>query len=417
MSDEHTDTDQEPVEELFPGLSEKELQLLALLLFDDLSQAELARRLEAAGQTGDDPRGVSQATVSRMVSKLVDRFGLQKRWTGEFSEKHEEKLREICDGVLRHREREISLVDKLKELQEPKSRHPGPLRAVHIAPVDGGGKKDTAFKAAEVVAGLMRNQPQVVGVTWGETPQYLAARLAQLTDRKPSNPPIVFPAAGEVIFRGRPRDIGQSASVIAKRLALIWGSDSPPSLAAVPAFLDFAGDMDRTLEGCDKPLDRFEVMSLLRSFYQEGHGYRRVFGSDKNDPDALIHQAEGLICGMGALGDNPTPTLRARLTRRQQRDLSRYIAGDVGGVILSHPSISDSEFDEWIKPLNKACLGIRYRYFRSIALNERMGVVAVANGKLKAKVALTAVKKCCVTHLVIDQDLADELERLLDKNP
>jgi DNA-binding transcriptional regulator LsrR (DeoR family) len=241
------------------------------------------------------------------------------------------------------------------------------------------------------------------GISWGATTACVVSAIEEM-GVTPSARITVVPLAGEPL--GAPFNLA-SSSTLAARLQLRLGNNAPAlSLAGVPALIPLAFKTSR---------DRRTINSLI-SLVRD---YKTIFlGNDRQPPVADL--IDCVLCSVGPAervwGDD--------LVRSGPFDvhkLRELVHGDVCGVLLPCHDKGREIFSlskRWTcveRRQLEAC--VRRGAFDSKNAPDRRarpGIILVAIGANKAECVLECLRQNLVNHLVIDDDLADALKKLLD---
>jgi DNA-binding transcriptional regulator LsrR (DeoR family) len=274
-----------------------------------------------------------------------------------------------------------------------------------------------ARAAARSVAGLVSGA-DVCCVAWGqtigrvaeeiETRSFRAARGRQSTR--------FMPMCGEFINakHARPKDVLQfSASMIAARLNAAMGlasEDQPPSLTGVPAVI---------------PRGLPDEVAVVRRVYAScSWTYRALFGPSQDSSETpIIERADGVLASFGSprisgLG----MTLADELIRGgvcTLSELEKLAAGDIGGVLIPKEGL-DCKDSCRLAQIQESCTGVNAEMLKAIARKCANkpgcpGIVLLGIGANKACVLRSVLAQGLVNSLVIDQELAKELLRLLPR--
>ena len=102
------------------------------------------------------------------------------------------------------------------------------------------------------------------------------------------------------------------------------------------------------------------------------------------------------------------------------RELQKLVLGDISGVFIPRPDLSASQRVK-LKNLSKRWTGIKLEHLKNCSLSSfssdplkgKPGIVVVAIAKNKARFIYEGAKLNLINRLVIDDDLEEELERLV----
>jgi len=100
-------------------------------------------------------------------------------------------------------------------------------------------------------------------------------------------------------------------------------------------------------------------------------------------------------------------------------DLKQLVLGDISGVLIPKAGLKTSGKRE-IARIEKRWTGLKQDHLKRCAIRakERQspGVIVASLGRNKAEIVSACISRGFINHLLIDQDLADELPRWLDRN-
>ena len=360
----------------------------------NLSQADIGRILG----------GFSQAHVSRLL-KLAEKKGYlvtTVRFVGD-------DVAEADLASLRRLHESPPLALALEALE----RHDGsPMPRVHV--FDSGSRADSEAAQAgrrrrfgRAAAGRLQEllrEVSSVGVTWGSTVAGLIEGLANLRTTNTHEADLtIVPVCAELLGLASPE---YSSTRLSIRLGEIVDRPvvDPFSLSGVAAYLP------RSLGE--------EKSAVIREFVSDSDSYRRIFGR----PDPLVERLDGLITSLSSSG-RPIGGDCAELIRAGGIDadtLSALIAGDIGGALLPRESLARDQ-RRLLDELDRMWTGIGLEHIAAIARRARtsgrgIGCVVVAVGRERAAVAFEAMRRGLVNELLVDHDLAAELERIVRRH-
>jgi DNA-binding transcriptional regulator LsrR (DeoR family) len=286
---------------------------------------------------------------------------------------------------------------------------PGTVRTAKSR--EGWGERLDAFgiSVATYLAGILANS-NVCGVAWGETLSAIVRGLERIGPPAAwAKRPLMFvPIAGEPLGKG---PAATSASTLAQRLDEIVSGDtqhrSSLSLGALPALIP----------------REFSVAEeqVIKKLFRFVDAYRAVFGGDgyQTPQPPWIERIDMLLTSVGPLerplGYGGNALLRAADV--DVEELRRMIAGDVAGVLLPRPALNPKARDT-LADIRRRWRGIQDVHLRRCAERGRKGrpgIVIVALGANKAATVREVVQRGLVNHLLIDDDLAEALQRLLHR--
>ena len=241
-------------------------------------------------------------------------------------------------------------------------------------------------------------QSSCVGVTWGRTVSSLIDGLAAANRSFRAEQPIaVVPVSAELITLAAP---DYSSSLLATRLNAVvnHGHGEKLRLAGVPAYIPRRYDEAKT--------------KAIREYILDTASYRQIFGADR----PLINLIDMVVTSVGS-GDRPLGGAMEEILSAGDisvGELKRLIIGDVGGVLIPKPSLSEDE-RQLVDNLNAMWTGITKEHISRLALRSGQsgggaGVVVAAIGKERAEIIAEMVRLEMVNELIIDWGLANALE-------
>ena len=357
----------------------------------NLSQSEIGRILG----------GFSQAHVSRLL-KLAERRGYlvtTVRFVGE-------GIPAADLAALRRLHESPPLALALEALER---RDGSPMPRVHV--FDSGSRADSAMaqtwrrrRFGRAAAGRLHEllrEVESVGIAWGSTVAGLIEGLAKLrTTVRSERPLTIVPVCAEILGLASPEYSSTRLSirlgeVVARPLVDTF------SLSGVPAYLP------RSLGE--------EKSAVIRDFVSDSDSYRAIFGT----PDPLIERLDGLITSISSTG-RPVGGDCEELLRAGGIDadtLQSLIVGDIGGALLPRASLTPDRC-RLLDELNRMWTGVSLDHMATITHRARtsgrgIGCVVVAVGRERAAVAYEVLRRGLASEMLVDHDLAAELERLI----
>lgn len=380
----------------------------AILAAAGLSQTAIGRHLRK-----------KQSAIARRLDK-AELFGWLTRPAPPAPVLDESRLPPGLLEAARARLSFTGLGDELRKRLEElgrRTRRPVP-HSVTIVGSPNYGTEPAAWEQRQAVAAragaarLLEVLPRVqrLGLLWGKTLRAVVEDVCAADPRRAGRvrgPVTVVPLCGQPLFLAEPNPVTLSASTLAARLAECLNYDPPaPIDLAVPAFI---------------PGDFAEHMDLLARFFAAVPSYRKVFGAPGES--GLADELDTIVTGAGsAESGSSDPWQEARRTGegREPADWERLIAGDLGGVVFPRVGLTGParrRARAAAQAINDRALGIRLGHFqrcaKAAAGGQRPGVLAVTVGASKAMVLYSAVAEGCVSDLVVDDELAKELSRLI----
>ena len=250
-----------------------------------------------------------------------------------------------------------------------------------------------ASNAAPLLADLLL-EAKVAGVCWGETVGRLIDALLALdlvVDHDRRTRVHVVPTAGQP--QGSEfRMSGWDSTTLARNLSLFLNGTA----AHVPS-LDNVRPMVPP-----KYIDSPDVLEAIL----DGTSYKEIFGEGLSDKKAPLNRADAILASCGCF-HNPKTVLWEWLGKHRV-DVKSVAMGDIGGSLIPRRDVSDAEFAN----IARLWTGIRLEHFEAVA-QRSPGVILCAVGVQKAEITLELVRRSLVTTLVVDERLAEALERAL----
>jgi len=254
-----------------------------------------------------------------------------------------------------------------------------------------------------------------VGVTWGRTisrvVDALKHRSIAASGSSRRHHVTFVPLCGEPLADGDPSS--HSSSVLAQRLTEIFNgggvAPAPPSIAGVQAFIPLkVGRLNETAE--------------IRHLISVVRGHARVFGTPdgpRGYEPPLVDRLDGILTSVGRADQDRRGTFlteRIQVGDITEEQMTRSVAGDIGGVIIPKAGIRPDD-ERLITAMNSNWTGVRLEHLRKCADAARVagfppkrpGVVVLALGARRLRVVLRCLQLGLVNQLVIDRELADRL--------
>jgi len=370
---------------------------VAYLTAEGLTQAEIGKIL-----------GISQSAVSRLMSEAEKKYLEKPRF------KREALAADLLEDVMRAVGRK-ELLTSLDRLARAHGNRRGPV--VRVFPLTGDPSEQSlparfrefTRQAAPYIHSLM-NRPSVrlCGVTWGYMLFDLVIALRGIQAAWKSEPVQVIPLSGDPFKERKEEPPSLTSSNIAAELGRIINGDSYRAhwLGPVPAFIP---------EEFDTPSAR----KVIERWIQLVPDYEEIFGDGSEAHAGLANNLDMLLTSVGT-AETPLGFGKGRLLNSlgtQIQNLRDEIYGDVGGILLPR----SSEPSKLVQTITSRWKGIRYDHLARCArradddehYSGRPGIVILSVGKARAEVIAAAVSRGLVNHLVIDQELAEELERIV----
>jgi len=350
--------------------------------------------------------GISQPEVSRLLTVAEDAG-----WLGP------PRFNIVNTDVWKQAEAQFySNTDLCKTLQQRFGRQGQRLHRISRLHTGDAGRIDP--DAVGVLLTLL-SEAKTVGVTWGRTisrvVDALRQRIADMPARDRPGGVTFVPLCGEPLAEGDPAS--HSSSVLAARLTGIFNHSDPkaaaPSIAGVPAFIPLK-------------VGRPEEVTTIRRLISLVRGHAKVFGvpgAPHRDTPPLVENLDAILTSVGRVDRDRRGiflTERIQIGDISEVQMTRSVAGDVGGVIITNSGINAPD-NKRISEMNANWTGVHLEHLHKCADaahakgfdRKRPGVILLALGAHRLKVVLRCIELGLVNELVIDKELADGLQRHL----
>ncbi len=379
-------------------------------------QQEIARTLH-----------LSQATVSRLIEKARKEF-----LRDEIRFLKDKIDNQTMEMILRR----ISRKDLGKKLEQLSLEHTG-KRGPIVRVFSSGSRDDSpagwearlkvfSQNAAPYVKELLL-RADLCGVSWGASLGNIVLALQKLSVPTPWSDTgrqiKVIPLCGEPL--GNQPTSFSSSNLAADLEQLLNGNNKESlSLGMVPAFIP-AGLTRAELKGVWKLIELVKAYDEIMGKHAENLGHRDSKKNNWEERQApLVDQLDMVLTSVGPserlLGYGSSELLRTG--DLDIRELQKLVLGDISGVFIPRPDLSASQRVK-LKDLSKRWTGIKLEHLKNCSLSSfssdplkgKPGIVVVAIGKNKARFIYEGTKLNLINHLVIDDDLEEELERIVKK--
>lgn len=346
----------------------------------------------------------SQSHISRLL-KLAEERGWLKYDT-HFDEKGipQRRLDEI-----RRRMEPKTLALQLRALSTETRVQ---VRHVRVYASTFGDFDDQLVRFGRLAAGRateLIEKSSVLGVIFSETVHRVIDGIAWSGLRPRTNRPVtVIPVAGEVASYVR---VGSSSSWLASRLhELINNNDNQQySLSAVPFLIP----------------THFErsTREAISKWIQDLPGYRKIFGGEPS----MVSRMDCVFTSVGQDGKPLSAAIKELteiygITPSRLREIA---ATDIGATLVPTDLVDeDAEAKAELEALNSVMINLTIDQYRDVCQRaadpamapdkQPSGVCLFAIGANKARGLLTVLRKGLVNELIIDEELARELTRLLE---
>jgi len=382
-------------------LNDLEIQAAAYLKSLAHTQKEIATFL-----------GLSESSVSRLLNE-ARAGGYLKEAVPEFDRT------KISESIMRDIQARIAPKKLAEALGKFQIKHDLPfIPDVRIFPASHAGSskevfvlrsKDFGRSAAGYATELLLRSRGCVGVSWGTTIANLVTGISFYCRRgaRERKPIMFLPLCGEPL--GSTGTTNCSASTLATNLddILNGGSTRTFSLAAVPALIP-------------RSFTAKEV-SIIKKLIGHVEAYKEIFERTtattvREEP--LINKVDTILTSVGAAettlawGDDEL----GRTAGFNRSDLKELIIGDISGVLIPKTNLRKTDQTTLID-IQQRWTGVREDQLRDCANRAKRlktpGVIVSTIGRNKAAIVVECVARGLINQLLIDQDLADELVRLL----
>ena len=262
---------------------------------------------------------------------------------------------------------------------------------------------ETVARAAAPFVRDLLLRTAVAGVSWGHSVGTLSFAIRNLpAPPRSDNPVRVVPLCGEPLGN-RPTSLSSSSLSETLEEALNGRVVSNLSLGMVPAFIP--GGFSKTeLKAVSK------LIGLVKA-------YEEVFGGRAPLAERLDMVLTSIAPAERPLGYGSGDLLRTGGLKLEE--LRGMILGDISGVCIPRPDL-DRGRRQKLARVNERWTGIRLSHLEACSrrasgnpLTGPPGVVVFAIGSNKARFAVEAIRLGLVNHAFVDDDLAEEMDRLL----
>jgi DNA-binding transcriptional regulator LsrR (DeoR family) len=248
-----------------------------------------------------------------------------------------------------------------------------------------------ADNSAWLIQGFLEDSKRVA-VCWGSTVANIVNALSAL--RIPVDPgrraiPVI-PTAGQPLGQHF-RNAGIDSTTIARLLSIYFNGQSSNQ---VPSLDNVWPVIPR------KFIDSPEVRELVRDI----DSHRKIFGDGPQDKSAMLSRADTILASCGSF-HNWNTFVAEWMSGDDGVDVTKVAIGDFGGAIVPKPGVPESEFEA----VARLWTGITLEHFKLVAVRSP-GVILCAVGRNKGRIALELVRRGLVTTLVVDNQLASEIE-------
>ena len=356
-----------------------------------------------------DTLGKSQAAVSRLLSHARHKY-LREELRFLQEKVSPEMMRQVMQRASRN-----ALSEKLGHLAARAGRRAPVLRIFPCkAPLEKRWERmgELSRLAAPYIRDLILRS-EVCGVTWGGMLSQVVSAVQGLSMTPPwkAEGIEIIPLSGEPL--GDAPTTYSSSSLAQGLGAAVNGPDYyARSLAMVPAFIP----------------DNFERNQIAGVWRLIGlvPAYAQIFGTRNIralEDQSLVNRLDMVITSVGP-ADRPLGFGRGRLFATgnlKVEDLRNLVCGDMGGVCFERAGLTtrqrlklDGVAARWTGWSRRALDRCAARAAAGDSFQGPPGVAVISIGRDRAEFLLEAVALGCVNHLIIDDELQGEMERLLD---
>ena len=286
-----------------------------------------------------------------------------------------------------------------------------------------------------------KNTSQAIGISAGRT---LAAMVDEIQQNSETigefnSPPKCFPIFGDLLLtplhhRLYPLAAKYASSTLAAELAIAIGGAVDFHLnLSIPAYIPQGFIADANGDEVNQKIQ------TARSFVESIPAYRMIFGKSQpnheRETEALITQVDTIITGIGGLENghimgwlsmvkDPVSTPHVDpiyagpiYTDEERSQLeSEGVVGHLCGTFITADQVDRFPEDSLVKTVNQRVLGTRPSDLQRCATRTRGkssgGVILVADGAGKARAVASAISNRCITELICDSELAEELAKV-----
>ena len=364
-----------------------------------------------------DTLAISQAAVSRLLA--------QARQTHLRQELRflEDKVSPDVMEQIRRRVSRRPRSEALNRISLHFARVRGPSLRVFPCTAPPGDMPQRMTELSRLAARTIRElilRCRCFGVTWGGMVSRVAAAMKELALPAPwvEDPIEVIPLSGEPLGDS---PTTYSSSSIAHLLGQVLNGESynARSLAMVPAFVP----------------DRFEPEEIAGVWRLIGlvKSHAEIFGPHRDGahPKGQGAAEQGPIAGrvdmiLTSVGPAERPLGFGKGTlfatgKVTIEDLRQLVLGDMGGVCFPKPTLTakqaarlEAVAGRWTGLTKEHLVPCAQRAFAQHSSSKGPpGVVVISVGRERAPFLLEAIKLGLINHLIIDDELQDELERIV----
>jgi DNA-binding transcriptional regulator LsrR (DeoR family) len=356
-----------------------------------LTPATLARRLKQAREAGY----IREAVLNLPPAALEDVYPYLYRV---------DLMDELHDYIGRENLRSLIVVPSASDEEKTKSPYINALRVGSAAGV-------------RLLHLLDNKEMKNVGISYGWTLRHMIDSMQE--NVTPNEKSEWIPVFGDFLLTPF---FNLSSSILAADLArIIRGEVSKHQVfLATPAYIPQGFIENPDSEEAERR------MRIAGELVKAIPAYKQVFGAsdnpEKRDPDALIAKMDTIITGIGGFpegwlfkveGTLPGPIFSEEEKKKLEDE---GVVGDLCGTFITDNKVDGFPRDSTIARVNRRVFGPKPPDFLRCAEQARQkntpGVIVVANGARKARVVASAISNRCLTELICDANLAEELAKV-----
>ena len=295
--------------------------------------------------------------------------------------------------------------------------------------------------AVRLINLFTKNTSPSIGVSAGRTLAVMVDEIQHNSDiiGEWKSPPKCVPIFGDLLLtplhhRLYPQASKYSSSTLAAELAVAIGGAAEFHLnLSIPAYIPqgFIADADAN--------EVRQKIQTARLFVESIPAYQMIFGGtipdDEREPEALITQLDTVITGIGGLENgnimgwlsmvkdpvstpNIDPIYAGPIYTDKERSQleTEGVVGHLCGTFITEDRVAGFPKDSLVETVNQRVLGTRPSDLQRCVVRARQennsGVILVAEGAGKARAVVSAISNRCITELICDSELAEELARI-----
>ena len=295
--------------------------------------------------------------------------------------------------------------------------------------------------AVRLINLFAKNTSPFIGVSAGRTLAVMVDEIHHNSDiiGEWKSPPKCVPIFGDLLLtplhhRLYPQASKYSSSTLAAELAVAIGGAAEFHLnLSIPAYIPqgFIADADAN--------EVHQKIQTARLFVESIPAYQMIFGEtrpdDEREPEALITQLDTVITGIGGLENgnimgwlsmvkdpvstpNIDPIYAGPIYTDKERSQleTEGVVGHLCGTFITEDRVDGFPKDSLVETVNQRVLGTRPSDLQRCVVRARQennsGVILVAEGAGKARAVVSAISNRCITELICDSELAEELARI-----